>query len=399
MFKLSFPECDANGGAEHLTEKHVQALWYDREMRPDGLAAIDGERVSVIDPGEWNLEAGPDFLGAVLEIGQERRRVCGDVEIHLRPGDWTAHRHGDDPAYRNVVAHVTWYSGTPPASLPPGTVSIPIGRLVSEQTGFSPEHIDLAAYPFSRISGKPPPCRELVGSSPARAMAVLSAAGARRLHTKASLFAAKLAESGADRLQILYEEIMAVLGYKRNARAFRSIARMLPLSALRTEPQIAEHAFMCASEFVAFDCRSTRPNNAPLRRLMAAANFFPRHSIEPLANIVSFGKADLRLAISLLTKDGLMGARRAAAVVTNAVVPMAIAEKRLAAAPPWLPPEDLSSPMRLTAMRLFGRDHNPSSLYLRNGLLMQGLLQIHREFCLELYPDCVLCAVSALGVA
>jgi hypothetical protein len=34
------------------------------------------------------MEPGPDFLGAVLRIGPERRRIRGDVEIHLRPSDW-----------------------------------------------------------------------------------------------------------------------------------------------------------------------------------------------------------------------------------------------------------------------------------------------------------------------
>ena len=68
-----------------------------------------------------------------------------------------------------------------------------------------------------------------------------------------------------------------------------------------------------------------------------------------------------------------------------------MAEGRAASAPDWLPPEDVSEPVRLTAFRLFGRDHNPAAFYSRNGLLIQGLIDIHRAFCLRFHPDCCEC--------
>lgn len=98
---------------------------------------------------------------------------------------------------------------------------------------------------------------------------------------------------------------------------------------------------------------------------------------------------------ALLTVGGHMGAGRAAAVIANVIVPFAMAEGRLDAVPDWLPPEDISNPVRLTAYRLFGRDHNPAAYYAKNGLLIQGLLQIHREFCLRHHPDCDNCEIAA----
>ena len=54
--------------------------------------------------------------------------------------------------------------------------------------------------------------------------------------------------------------------------------------------------------------------------------------------------------------------------------------------------------MRLTAFRMFGRDHNPRAWYLHNGLKMQGLIQIHRDFCLQVHPDCLNCQlIEELG--
>ena len=83
-----------------------------------------------------------------------------------------------------------------------------------------------------------------------------------------------------------------------------------------------------------------------------------------------------------------MGRGRAGAVIANVAVPFALAEGRLRAPPAWLPPEDLSEPVRLTAFRMFGRDHHPAAWYARNDVRVQGLIQIHRDFCLQVHPDC-----------
>ncbi|MBO7684292.1 MAG: DUF2851 family protein, partial [Kiritimatiellae bacterium] len=127
-----------------VSERHVQAIWYDAALRPRRLRTRRGSEVFVVSPGEWNLGPGPDFRNAVLEIGPDRRRLVGDVEIHLCPADWDIHGHGADPNYRNVVAHVTWRGGPDPGSLPSGAVSIWLGPFVAADPSFSPDHIDLS---------------------------------------------------------------------------------------------------------------------------------------------------------------------------------------------------------------------------------------------------------------
>ena len=381
-----------------ICERHVQAIWYDAALRPERLVTRRGSEVRVISPGEWNLEAGPDFRRAVLELGPERRRVTGDVEIHLAPSDWDLHGHGADPNYRNVIAHVTWGCGPEPVSLPPGAVSIWIGRFMTADTSFLPEQIDLAAYPYACRLSQANPCEMTVGRDPDRARAILAAAGRRRLRLKADRLLGRLcaaqAAGGGTRRQTFYEEVMTALGYKRNEVPFRRVAERVPIGALPTELGVAQRALLAAGAFEEWDRSGCRPWNAPERRLANAAGVMVGTRTLELADTSDFSRSGCRDMVMAMSRDGYMGKGRAAAILANVIAPFALAEGRIGEVPDWLPPEDISSPVRLTAFRLFGRDHNPSAHYANNGLLIQGLLQIHREFCLRLHPDCGRCEIG-----
>ena len=378
-------------------ERHVQAIWYDATLRPARLVTRRGSEVVVVSPGEWNLESGPDFRNAVLEIGEERRRVCGDVEIHLAPNDWDLHGHGTDPDYRNVIAHVTWGFGPEPATLPPGAVSIWLGRFVTAEPTFSPDRIDLESYPYACRPPTAAPCEETVGHDPDRARAILAAAGRRRLRLKAHRLLGRLCESkadGASRPQTFYEEVMTALGYKKNEVPFRRVAERVPVEALPRDVQIARRALLAAGTFEDWDRSSCRPWNAPEQRLANAAGVMVATPTLDLAGASDFSKSGCRDMVAAMSRDRYMGKGRAAAVLANVVAPFALAEGRLNEAPDWLPPEDISSPVRLTAYRMFGRDHNPAVYYANNGLLIQGLLQIHREYCLRHHPECWKCEIQ-----
>ena len=381
-------------GREPLTERHVQAVWYDRALRPDALRTRRGQAVRVIHPGRWNLGPGPDFRDAVLEIGPDGRRVRGDVEVHVNPSDWMFHGHGYDPAYRQVVAHVTWCCGPEPATLPPGAVSIALGRFLTAETGFAPEQIDLAAYPFARLPAGERPCFARYEGDPDAARALLAAAGRCRLETKARRLRTILAWRPGERRQVFYEEVMNALGYSVNSRAFREVARRVRVEELLAEPETAAPALLAAGGFVEWNRAGLRPSNRPEARLAAAAGVFTRTRTLSLVEADAFGPEDCRAMIGEMTRWHLMGRGRAAAVLANVILPFALAEGRIGTCPDRLPPEDLSQPVRLTAYRLLGRDHNPAAFYAANGLHIQGLIQIHRAYCLQVHPDCAGCALG-----
>lgn len=186
-------------------------------------------------PGRWNLEAGPDFLDAVLRIGPDRRIVRGDIEVHISPADWSAHGHSADPAYSRVIAHVTYFqAGGPAPGLPAGAVCIPLAPALRANAGFSFDSMDIAAYPYSRNPRPDPPCRAALESlGPDAAPALLESAGEERMRRKARRLGAAAALSGAE--QALYEELAGALGYKHNRAPFRRLARTVTAATLRVE--------------------------------------------------------------------------------------------------------------------------------------------------------------------
>ena len=95
-------------------ERLLQAVWRHQRLRRDGLKTGDGQAVRVLHPGFASAEGGPDFRGAVVQIGGEPPR-SGDVEVDLRVGGWHAHGHDRNPAFQNVILHVVWETGTPAA--------------------------------------------------------------------------------------------------------------------------------------------------------------------------------------------------------------------------------------------------------------------------------------------
>jgi len=439
----------------HWTERHLQCVWFDERLRPARLVTSDGEAVSVEFPGRWNLEAGPDFLDATLCVGAEQRRIIGDVEVHVRPVDWDRHQHDREGLYRNVVLHVTYFAA--PALAPAiarGLLQLPLGDALTTMPAFSFDDVDLAAYPHASLPLTPRPCSLALRDAPERWEPLLASAGRHRLHRKAQRLRDRLARV-QDRDQLLYEEIMAALGYKHNAAAFRRLAHRLPLSTWDPDATVEQsyarllgaagllpdmesatddgarrfiralwdhwwrNPVMSGDEPIAIAQHATRPNNAPARRLAAAAALF-QGGARLSAALLALPQEDAnqwfhRVVDCLSTRLGwdywqwrltpagarqprraaLVGQPRLAAIAANIILPLLAAEGDFPEAlARHLPPEDISAPMREVANALFSRDHNPA-LYATSGLYQQGLLQIHHDFCLNARDGCKHCALAA----
>lgn len=87
-----------------MKEEFLQYIWANTLYDRDGFTTHDGRRVRIVDPGQYNRDAGPDFFNAQIRIGEIV--LAGNIEIHLRSSDWYRHGHHLDGAYNNVILSV-----------------------------------------------------------------------------------------------------------------------------------------------------------------------------------------------------------------------------------------------------------------------------------------------------
>ena len=340
--------------------------------------------------------------------------LVAGTEIHIQSNGWKQHGHDGDPRYTNVRFHIVYFQGMEI----PGLIQIPLQDVLATDPRFSFENIDLTAYPYSIPSGDFP----LLGMHPDQKIQWLESAGEERLRLKAERFAFAMQSREPD--QLLWEELMATLGYKNNKAPFRQLAAILPFTRLQSLAQTPDEAYalllglsglLLANPDPAWDAptrrfiRSTwdfwwkqsaelkeqaleksewtlagiRPANHPVRRLMAAAHY--AFKIPELADhktlLTEFPSNYWNRHISWKTKcnpTALVGAARANAIVTNILVPWHAATGAGKLNICCLPIEPTNSIIRQTAHTLFGPDHSPK-VY-RSALARQGLIQIFHDY-------------------
>ncbi|MCT4624822.1 MAG: DUF2851 family protein [Schleiferiaceae bacterium] len=89
-----------------MTEDFLHYIWRTRQVVPNSLKTVNGDVIRVLHQGQYNENAGPDFLEAMIEM--EGKMWAGQIEMHIRSSDWDKHNHSRDDAYDNVILHVVY---------------------------------------------------------------------------------------------------------------------------------------------------------------------------------------------------------------------------------------------------------------------------------------------------
>lgn len=89
-----------------MKEDFLHHIWQFKKIYVLDLKTVQGDRVEIINAGQYLQLAGPDFFNAQLIIGGQK--WAGNVEIHIKSSDWYIHNHERDAAYDNVILHVVW---------------------------------------------------------------------------------------------------------------------------------------------------------------------------------------------------------------------------------------------------------------------------------------------------
>ena len=465
LMRQSFPsvfapavlrDADTNYVPIPVSERLVQCIWYDQRIQAANLRTVDGHPVRIIFPGWWNLEAGPDFRHATVQIGDGPERT-GDIEIHLRADDWHHHGHGRDSLYNEVILHVVlWEAHSETAVKTHAGDSLP--QLVLQHQLAAPleslyDEIDLEAYPHN-VRGHGGGCartfRELSADSVAL---LLEAAGDERFAVKTRKFSRWIHRAGAE--QAFYEGWMEALGYKANKGAFRTLAQRVPLTvAAEQRAHLAALLFGVANFLPTVMPKSRdayikrlwntwwklrpdfedrilsgdtwklhgiRPANHPHRRLGAAVALLKKHKnlLEKVIGAIESDGDPAKLFLQArdpywnvhFTLGGktqrrtleLIGASRAEEILSNVLLPFAAAvaesagDDRLLAKVRERYAALRSSPsnsiLRLAGQQLFDK---PSLKFINTTRRQQGLMQIFQDFCINDKSACQQCQFPEL---
>lgn len=249
------------GLINNIPESLVVKIWQHQMPGRTDLVTEDGEAIRIIYPGRINDDHGADLRDAVTATSQGLSK--GDIEVHVKSSDWRAHHHHQDPTYNRVILHVVmWHDTGLTTSLQNGG-KVPILALHRYM-----RYLESPASQRTRVASHPAkfnmPCYRAIEQLPTSIIArFLDNAGEERFLAKAARFQAGLAQSEAS--QLLYEGIMAALGYSKNKLPFLELAGRLPLQALEslTQGKVSEEECLARQQALLLGTTGLLPSQRP----------------------------------------------------------------------------------------------------------------------------------------
>lgn len=207
-----------------MQEDFLHFCWKFRKFASPHLTTTDGERVTIIHPGQHNHDAGPDFAQARVKIGE--LIWAGDLEIHTYSRFWHQHEHHKDPAYNNVILHVV-YKDDKPVYKENGQ-RMPTVELAP--------HIDLELvqrYEALIAHKSWVPCASQLKSVDAVVWTTwLERLAIERMEQRVQELEAVLQWTNNNWEEAFYIRLMRYMGMKVNATPFEQVAKSLPLKLL-----------------------------------------------------------------------------------------------------------------------------------------------------------------------
>lgn len=256
-------------GAFGFPEKLLQKIWLRGDFQRAAAVTSDGRRVRIVHPGKWNLLGGPDFTAARLRF-DDGPEFTGDVEVHLRIGDWDAHGHARDPAYDRVVLHVVLF---PPesrrATIGGGGREIPVLALLpllhrALEEFAADEAVETLA---NRAAARLP---DELGTLPAAELtALLRRQAAARWKQKVYFARVRVERLGWN--AACHYAALEILGYRFNRAPMLRVAGLEPLA--RWAEREVKPDELYENEAGGWSLQGVRPANHPRRRLRQYATW------------------------------------------------------------------------------------------------------------------------------
>lgn len=204
----------------NFPEDFLHFIWQYRLYGAQKLYITTGEEIEVLQPGNLNKNAGPDFSNAKLIIN--KTTWAGNIEIHIKASDWILHQHQNDNAYDNVILHVV-YDADRQIYRKDGTL---IPTLVLHGL-FAAELIDKYESLVTSLNNFP--CEKQIGEVDEFIINhFLSRVLVERLADKSTEVYEKVKELKGDWDETFYHFMAKNFGFKVNAIPMEMLAQSLP---------------------------------------------------------------------------------------------------------------------------------------------------------------------------
>jgi Protein of unknown function (DUF2851) len=200
-------------------EKYLHQFWLESSKGLSGLKSTTGKSLSVIEPGTYNHDQGPDFLMAKITI--DGQLWVGNIELHHKTSDWFRHNHQTDKNYCNVILHVVWSN-----DLENFDASVVLSLAENNQIiGELPQH----GLFFSDLEGN----TRLPMQSATSINKSLEEWGFKRLERKARLFLDDLWLHEGDQEKTCWTWLAKAFGSRVNGSTFQAISTSFPFYLLK----------------------------------------------------------------------------------------------------------------------------------------------------------------------
>ena len=206
-----------------MKEEFLHYLWKYSLYNTDNLVDANGNKITVICPGEYNRDSGPDFFNSRILIGGTV--WAGNAEIHTLSSHYNLHGHQHDPSFNNVILHIVAENDKK------------VFNERGEEVLTAEIEFDSALYE-KYVALVNNPCAIACQAELSKVDNVLirhwlNSLAIERFQEKEEAILRIYAETGNDWEETLYRLISRYFGFRVNAEPFEMLARALPFRIIR----------------------------------------------------------------------------------------------------------------------------------------------------------------------
>jgi hypothetical protein len=206
-----------------MKEEFLHYLWkyglYDQKRLKDS----EQNEITVLNPGEYNRDSGPDFFNARISIGGTV--WAGNIEIHTKASHFDLHGHQNDPAFNNVILHVV--AENDKQIFNSRGEEIPAAEISFDPVYYE-KYISLVNNPYIIA------CQDFIHSTDSILLRHwLSALMIERLQAKSESILKIFSDTGNDWEETFYRVLTRYFGFRVNTEPFEMLASALPFRIIR----------------------------------------------------------------------------------------------------------------------------------------------------------------------